>query len=121
QQRWAGFVKQVRAERVHVGGMLDGVAAPLDVSHGTLRVQVLEDFSRKLLADQADWLLPRLNAIIELDLERLVFVLQSKASTPTQAAENTGPLDPQTWLQRTRESDPGLAALLDRFGGEMAW
>jgi len=117
---WPRFVQFMMKERIHVGSMLQH-ATPLSIKGSILTVGVIDPFQQRLLTNQADFLSGHLlNLMGEDDVTGIVFASQGGDGADTTAQPKPA-FDPQQYLQRKRTENPVLAALLERFGGELSW
>ncbi|HET6567990.1 MAG TPA: DNA polymerase III subunit gamma/tau [Rhodothermales bacterium] len=117
---WPRFVQRVRAEQIRTGALL-AQSAPACVAGGVLVIAVPDAFHQRQLEDVQDYLLKHLAAVCEATVGRLQF--EVNGDRPPAAPEpGTAPeISPSEYLQRRREEDPVVRAILDFFGGEIAW
>ncbi len=116
--QWLPFVKQVKSDRIHVGSLLQH-AAPANLAKNLLEIDVPDDFHRRLLENQHDFLLSHARAVIYSDLVGLRFNVRASVTAPS--GETGGDFDPYEYMQRKRKDNPVIKAIFDEFGGELVW
>ncbi len=114
---WLRFVAAVKELRIHVGAILQH-GAPLDLANGTLRVAVPDEFHKRLLTNQKEFLLRHLNEILHEPVKKLRFSVEPDLS-------GDGPVqpdfDPVEYMNQKRKENPVIKAIFDEFGGELVW
>ena len=116
---WPRFVRAVSEDRIHVGAMLQH-GEPTAVARGVLQISVPDEFHRRLLTNQKDFLSGHLNDLLgESDVPAFTFVIDQQL-TDEKTLEDTG-LDPFEMLKSLRQENPVIRAIFDKFGGEPVW
>ncbi len=115
---WLPFVKAVKAERIHVGSLLQHTA-PSAVEASHIVIDVPDDFHKRLLENQQDFLLQHARRLISDSLSTLRFVVR-KAVRPPEG-ETAEDFDPYEYMKQKRQSNPVIRAIFDEFGGELVW
>jgi hypothetical protein len=108
-------VARVKAERVHVGALLQ-LAEPQRAVRGALEVAVPDEFGRGLLESEAAGFQQALGALLGEGAPALRFVVRAAEAGETAAEE-----DPFERLKRLRQEHPVFRALFERFGAEIVW
>ncbi len=116
---WSRFVKAAKSERIHVGALLQHTT-PLEIADGAVLIGVPDEFHRRLLSNQQDFLLKHLQALDLEEVNRLTFIVREDLhpATPEEAVPD---IDPQEYMQRKRQESPVIQAIFEQFGGEMVW
>ena len=112
---WPQLVARVKAERVHVGALLQ-LAEPQRAVRGALEVAVPDEFGRGLLESEAAGFQQALGALLGEGAPALRFVVRAAEAGETAAEE-----DPFERLKRLRQEHPVFRALFERFGAEIVW
>ncbi len=115
---WLPFVKAVKAERIHVGSLLQHTApSTLKATH--MVIDVPDDFHKRLLENQQDFLLQHAQRLISDSLSTLRFVVRRAVRPPE--GETGEDFDPYEYMKEKRQSNPVIRAIFDEFGGELVW
>ncbi|MBT8399970.1 MAG: DNA polymerase III subunit gamma/tau [Rhodothermia bacterium] len=115
---WLPFVKAVKAERIHVGSLLQHTApSALEASH--MVIDVPDDFHKRLLENQQDFLLQHARRLISDSISTLRFVVRTAVRPPE--GETAEDFDPYEYMKEKRQSNPVIRAIFDEFGGELVW
>ena len=119
QSTWAAFVRAVKAERIHVGSLLQQ-GQPVVYEYGVLHVAVPDDFHQRLLTQQDAYLLQRLHDHTELSVDTIRFLIEARTADAEDAPlpEAT---DPKAYLDKLRQENATVRAIFEEFGGEIAW
>ena len=117
---WKAFVSRVKEERIHVSALLQH-SVPLDVRDGTLVLSVPDEFHKRMLSNQNDFLLEHLSDFVSLNIQRMSFVIDIARAEEKEATEQTREVDPHEYMQAKRKENPVIKAIFDDFGGEMVW
>src|SRR5690606_39807153 len=112
---WPELVARVKAERVHVGALLQ-LAEPERAVRGTVEVAVPDEFGRGLLESEAPGFQQALGALLGDRAPALRFVVRTVEVGETAVAE-----DPFERLKQLRQEHPVFRALFERFGAEIVW
>ncbi len=115
---WLPFVKAVKSARIHVGSLLQH-AAPRKMGAGLIEIDVPDDFHKRLLENQQDFLLKHARSVIDNDLRSLRFSVRAGVSPPV--GETGHDFDPYEYMQQKRKDNPVIRAIFDEFGGELVW
>ncbi|NNF57072.1 MAG: DNA polymerase III subunit gamma/tau [Rhodothermaceae bacterium] len=112
---WPRLVAAVKADRVHVGSMLQ-LASPQRVSKGAVEVAVPDDFSRTLLTSETESVRTALAEVLKDEAPALRFVVRAG-----EAGETAAEVDPFERLKQLRQEHPVFRALFEKFGAEIVW
>ncbi|MDX1429267.1 MAG: DNA polymerase III subunit gamma/tau, partial [Rhodothermales bacterium] len=115
---WLPFVKAVKADRIHVGSLLQHTA-PSTLASTQLVIDVPDDFHKRLLENQQQFLLQHARAIISETLSSLRFTIRNTVRPPE--GETGEDFDPYEYMKEKRQSNPVIRAIFDEFGGELVW
>ena len=116
---WLKYVSTIKSIRIHVGSLLQH-AAPVDVRQKSVIVAVPDDFHRRLLDNQHDFLLKHLNSASETKYRKIEFVVREIA--PVEGTETkSNDFDPYEYMKRKRQESPIVKAIFEDFGGELVW
>ncbi len=115
---WLPFVMAVKSDRIHVGSLLQH-AAPRAMSDGHIEIDVPDDFHKRLLENQQDFLLKHARGIIADSVRSLRFSVQASVKPPS--GETAEDFDPYEYMQQKRKDNPVIRAIFDEFGGELVW
>ena len=116
---WSRFVQAVKGERIHVGALLQHTV-PLETNDEAVMIGVPDEFHRRLLSNQQDFLLKHLQALDLEAVSRLMFIVREdlEADAPE---ETRADIDPKEYMQQKRQESPVIRAIFEQFGGEMVW
>ena len=116
---WSRFVQAAKSERIHVGALLQHMT-PLEVNDEAVLIGVPDEFHRRLLSNQQDFLLKHLQTLDLEEVNRLTFIVREDLdpATPEEAVPD---IDPQEYMQQKRQENPVIQAIFEQFGGEMVW
>ena len=114
---WEGYVAAVMQDRIHVGALLQH-ANPVSIVGETVEIAVPDDFHSRLLGSESDYLASKLGTTLSLDPAPSVRVV---ISDDVPEVEATPELDPAQRIQELKEKNPVIAALIEKFGGEVVW
>ena len=112
---WPQLVARVKAERVHVGALLQ-LAEPQRAARGAVEVAVPDEFGRGLLESESSGFQQALGALLGERPPALRFVVRAAEAGETTAAE-----DPFERLKQLRQEHPVFRTLFERFGAEIVW
>ena len=115
---WLSFVRAVKTDRIHVGSLLQHTAPAL-LKGSTLTVNVPDDFHRRLLTNQEDFLVDHIASHLNEQISNMRFVIRTELNAPE--SETDGSFDPLEYMNRKRAESPVVRALFDEFGGELVW
>ena len=116
---WLAFVRSVKSDRIHVGSLLQH-GSPSGLSGTTLQIAIPDDFHRRLLTNQADFLLGHLESHLPGGKVRnLAFRIRD--DLPQDQAETDDSFDPFEYMERKRAESPVVRAIFEEFGGELVW
>ena len=115
---WLAFVRSVKSDRIHVGSLLQH-GSPSNLEGTTLQVAVPDDFHRRLLSNQADFLLGHLDSLLPGQVKRFSFAIRHGLAVDSGETEDS--FDPLEYMQRKRAESPIVRAIFDEFGGELVW
>ena len=116
---WSRFVQAAKSERIHVGALLQHTT-PLEIHDEAVLVGVPDEFHRRLLSNQHDFLLKHLQTLDLEEIARLTFIVREDLQ-PATPEETVPDVDPQEYMQQKRQESPVIRAIFEQFGGEMVW
>jgi len=120
-EQWPQFVSDVKGDRISLGALL-GETEPVALDRGELTVEVPKALHRESLRDETTFLLRRLGARFEADIDEVRFVVQESSPTDTDTADaGDDPMSPREQLQALRDTYPALDILFEEFGAEPVW
>ena len=117
---WEDYTRRIKEERIHVSALLQHTT-PLDVRDGTLVLSVPDEFHKRMLGSQSEYLLTALKEFVSLDVNRISFVIDLTKSEENGVKETVKEIDPYEYMQKKRQENPVIKAIFDEFGGEMVW
>ncbi len=117
---WTAFMKHIQGERIHVSALLQHTR-PIQLQEETLVLSVPDDFHKRMLSNQQEFLLDTLCNFVMVPVERLSFVIDMTESEELLQQETASEIDPYEYMQKKRNESPIIRALFDEFGGEMVW
>ncbi|MEM8485887.1 MAG: DNA polymerase III subunit gamma/tau [Bacteroidota bacterium] len=117
---WDAFLKHIQGERIHVSALLQHTR-PIQLQEETLVLSVPDDFHKRMLSNQQEFLLDTLCNFVMVPVERLGFVIDMMESEELLQQETASEIDPYEYMQKKRNESPIIRALFDEFGGEMVW
>ena len=117
---WEAFLKYIQGERIHVSALLQHTR-PIQLQEETLVLSVPDDFHKRMLSNQQEFLLDTLCNFVMVPVERLGFVIDMVESEELLQQETASEIDPYEYMQKQRNESPIIRALFDEFGGEMVW
>ena len=117
---WDAYVQRIKGERIHVSALLQHTTA-LDVRDETLVLSVPDDFHKRMLGSQSEYLLATLKEFVSLDVHRISFIIDLTKAEENAAQETVKEIDPYEYMQKKRKENPVIKAIFDEFGGEMVW
>ncbi len=117
---WTSYLHHVKSERIHVSALLQH-AAPLDVRDGTLVLSVPDEFHKRMLASQNEFLVDNLMQFVSLPIQRLSFVIDLARAEEKAAHDASKHIDPHEYMRQKRQENPVIRAIFEEFGGEMVW
>ena len=117
---WPEFLKHIKVERIHVSALLQH-ARPVQLQGETLVFSVPDDFHKRMLANQQEFLLDHLCNFVMVPIERTSFVIDMAGSDEMLEKETPSEIDPYEYMQKKRQESPIIRSIFDDFGGEMVW
>ncbi len=117
---WDEFLGHVKLDRIHVSALLQH-ARPVQLQDENLVFSVPDDFHKRMLTNQEDFLLDNLCNFVMVPVERISFVIDITGSTEMKEQETAPEVDPYEYMQKKRSESPIIRAIFDEFGGEMVW
>ncbi|MDX1741780.1 MAG: hypothetical protein R3178_10815, partial [Rhodothermales bacterium] len=115
---WLPFVKAVKSARIHVGSLLQHTA-PRRMADDLIEIDVPDDFHKRLLENQQDFLLKHARVVIHDNIRSLRFSVRADVAPPS--GETAEDFDPYEYMQQKRKENPVIRAIFDEFGGELVW
>ena len=115
---WDRCVAAVKRERIHVGALLQH-ARPDGVRGDVLLLAVPDDFHRRFLQVEEDFLLGHLEGALGEAVASVRFVIQETLPTGGDAVADV--FDAQAYMERKRKENPVVRAIFEQFGGELVW
>lgn len=116
---WLAYVRSVKTNRIHVGALLQH-ASPAGFTGELLSISVPDDFHRRLLTNQHDFLREQLLEHTDVRIGTLSFDIRADHAIAEEEEEQDA-FDPHEYLERKRQENPMIKALFDEFGGELVW
>ena len=118
-EEWDVAVKHVQSDNVQTGALLVH-CRPADYRKETLSVSVPDDFHRRMLGSQDEYLLSQLEKFLTQPVQRLRFIIDESLmeGLPTETAPQ---IDPLEYFNRKRAENPVVRAIFEQFGGEIVW
>ncbi|MEZ4702859.1 MAG: DNA polymerase III subunit gamma/tau [Rhodothermales bacterium] len=116
---WPGFVGRVKVERIHVSALLQH-ATPLDDQGAVIVLSVPDDFHRRMLDSQQEFLVANFKEETGRTITRFDFVIGGSEDGP-EAVETPQEIDPYEYMKQKRQESPVIRAIFDQFGGEVVW
>lgn len=117
---WPRYVSSIKSERIHVGALLQH-ANLLDIQEETLVISVPDEFHRRMLSNQQDFLLETLGKMAPLKISRISYIIDLNGADKPKEQETAQEIDPYEYMQKKRQESPVVRAIFDEFGGEMVW
>lgn len=117
---WPRYVSFIKSERIHVGALLQH-ASLLDLQEETLVISVPDEFHKRMLSNQQDFLLETLGKMAPLKIDRISYIIDLNGSDVPTEQETAQEIDPYEYMQKKRQESPVVRAIFDEFGGEMVW
>ena len=117
---WDAYSSKIKQEKIHVSALLQHTA-PLDIRDATLVLSVPDEFHKRMLGSQSEYLLTVLKEFVDLDVNRISFVIDLAKAEEKAASETAKEIDPYEYMQKKRKDNPVIKAIFDEFGGEMVW
>jgi len=116
---WPGYVGRIRAERIHVSALLQH-ATPQDDQGHTIVLSVPDDFHRRMLDSQQEYLLSRFREETGRTIARFEFLVGG-GEAGSHVPETPREIDPYEYMKQKRQESPVIRAIFDQFGGEVVW
>ena len=114
---WLKFVGSIKELRIHVGSLLQH-AAPLGLTNGVLSTAVPDEFHKRLLTNQQEFLTKHLCGMTTASIKKMRFSVRPDLDN----RENVQPeFDPVEYMNQKRQENPVIKAIFDEFGGELVW
>ena len=117
---WTAYSQKIKQEKIHVSALLQHTV-PLDIRDAALVLSVPDEFHKRMLGSQSEYLLTVLKEFVSIDVNRISFVIDLARAGEKEAAETTKEIDPYEYMQKKRKDNPVIKAIFDEFGGEMVW
>jgi len=117
---WDAYSRKIKQDKIHVSALLQHTA-PLDIRDATLVLSVPDEFHKRMLGSQSEYLLTVLKEFVDLDVGRISFVIDLAKAEEKAASETAKEIDPYEYMQKKRKDNPVIKAIFDEFGGEMVW
>ncbi|MFK7849119.1 MAG: DNA polymerase III subunit gamma/tau [Rhodothermales bacterium] len=117
---WPEFLTHVKTERIHVSALLQHTR-PIQLKDETLVMAVPDEFHKRMLTNQQDFLLDHLCNFVMEPVEMVSFVIDMAGSEELKEQETADEIDPYEYMQKKRNESPIIRAIFDEFGGEMVW
>lgn len=116
---WLKYVSTVKSIRIHVGSLLQH-CAPINIRKDVVVLAVPDEFHRRLLDNQQEFLIKHLNEASDTKYRKLEFSIRDIA--PVEGAETkSNDFDPYEYMKKKRQESPVVKAIFEDFGGELVW
>lgn len=116
---WLKYVSTIKSIRIHVGSLLQH-CAPISVRKDVVILAVPDDFHRRLLDNQQEFLLKHLNEASDKKYRKLEFSIRD--IDPVEGVETeSNDFDPYEYMKKKRQESPVVKAIFEDFGGELVW
>ncbi|NND71841.1 MAG: DNA polymerase III subunit gamma/tau [Rhodothermales bacterium] len=119
EEIWLKYVSTVKSLRIHVGSLLQH-GAPVDVKGSAVVVAIPDDFHKRLLDNQHEFLLKHLNAASEIQYKKIEFIIRKIAQAEGDETRKSE-FDPYEYMKRKRQESPIVKSIFEDFGGELVW
>ena len=117
---WTDYSLKIKQDKIHVSALLQHTV-PVDIRDATLVLSVPDEFHKRMLGSQSEYLLDVLKEFVALDVHRISFIVDLARAEEKAAAETAKEVDPYEYMQKKRQENPVIKAIFDEFGGEMVW
>ncbi|MGI9175168.1 MAG: DNA polymerase III subunit gamma/tau [Rhodothermales bacterium] len=116
---WGGCVEAIKRERIHVGALLQHTK-PNAVQGDVLLLAVPDDFHRRFLQIEQEYLTKHLEKALGESLSSIRFVIRETLPSPDD--ETTADVfDAKAYMEKKRQENPVVRAIFEQFGGELVW
>ena len=119
EEIWLKYVSTIKSLRIHVGSLLQH-GAPVEIKGSAVLVAIPDDFHRRLLDNQHDFLLKHLNAASEIQYKKIEFVVRQITGSDEDDSSRDE-FDPYEYMKRKRQESPIVKSIFEDFGGELVW
>ena len=118
--QWEPYLNKIKVDRIHVSALLQN-AKPTDFRAETLVLTVPDEFHKRMLSSQEDYLLEHLTSFVQQTIGRISYIVDLNGMEEQQDVKTSKEVDPREYMQRKRQDNPVIRAIFDEFGGEMVW
>ena len=116
---WGRCVEAVKRERIHVGALLQHTK-PDAVQGDVLLLAVPDDFHRRFLQIEQEYLTQHLEKALGEPLSSIRFVIQETLPSPDDEVA-ADVFDAKAYMEKKRQENPVVRAIFEQFGGELVW
>ena len=116
---WEHAVEQIHADKIHVGALMRH-CKPADLRNERLTIAVPDDFHKRMLGTQDQYLLTVLREAMSVSVAQLRFVIDERLSAEDEDAKGSS-IDRAEYFNRKRQENPVINAIFEQFGGEIVW
>ena len=116
---WGRCVEAIKRERIHVGALLQHTK-PDAVQGDVLLLAVPDDFHRRFLQIEQEYLTQHLEKALGEPLSSIRFVIQETLPSPNDEA-TADVFDAKAYMEKKRQENPVVRAIFEQFGGELVW
>jgi DNA polymerase-3 subunit gamma/tau len=114
---WDSYITAVMQDRIHVGALLQH-AIPSSIVGSIVEIAVPDDFHERLLGSESVYLGDKLGTTLSLSPPPSVKIVISDSEGVPEAVPE---LDAGERIQKLKEQNPIIEALIEKFGGEVVW
>ncbi len=118
-EEWDAAVKKVQEDRIQYGALLVH-CRPADYRKEILTITVPDDFHRRMLGSEDEYLLRQFEECMTLPVKRLRIIIDESLLQGV-STETAPQIDPLEYFNRKREENPVVRAIFEQFGGELVW
>lgn len=116
---WPEVLERVKNDKIQVWSLLHH-ARPDGYRDEQAVIAVPNDFHRRVLSSQQEYVLKHLRDVSDAPLQALQFVVRDGMESDEEQ-ESSSEFDPHEYMERKRKENPVIRAIFDQFGGELVW
>ena len=118
--QWPAYLHEIKADRIHVSALLQH-ATPVEYRAQTLVLSVPDEFHKRMLSSQEEYLLEHLAQYTPESVQRMSYIVDLSGEHEQNIAESVNESDPREYMERKRQDNPIIKTIFEEFGGEMVW